>query len=289
MKENFLKKFVLFMIITAMTLLCVSCKKENSLKKEIIMCSYGADVKNSIPFTLGAIEKALQKAYPKYKVDMCFTSEHIINYLKEHDNYIVKNMNQALDEAVECGIEDVVVLPVYFLDGVVLKSVVKEIMEYQPKFKKLSVADYLMASDRDFEEIADIVIKRTAEYNSTDTAICIAGHGTSSDTNSNYLKFQKIIRERGDGFYLVGTLDADPTVDDLIEELKKNSEIKNVLIVPLMIDGGGHITNDIASDEEDSWKSKFLANGYNVECVMEGLAVQPEIQQIFVRHAKAAM
>lgn len=289
MKKNFLKKFVLFMIITAMSLLCVSCKKENSLKKEIIMCSYGADVKNSIPFTLGAIEKALQKAYPKYKVDMCFTAEHIINYLKEHDNYIVKNVKQTLDEAVENGIEEVIVLPVYFLNGVVLESVIKEIMLYQSKFKKLSVADYLMASDRDFEEIADVVIKRTSEYNSKDTAVCIAGHGTSSDTNSNYLKFQDVIRKRGEGFYLVGTLDAEPTVDDLIAELKQNSEIKNIVIIPLMIDGGGHITNEIAGDEEDSWRSMFLSAGYNVECIMEGLAVHPEIQQIFVRHTKAAM
>ena len=289
MKKNIFEKIILVMIMAAMTLVCESCRKDSSLKKEIIMCSYGADVKTSIPYTLGAIEDSLRKAYPKYKVDMCFTSKHIIDYLKEHDNYIVKNMNQALDEAVESVIEEVVVLPIYFLNGVVLESVVKEIMEYQPKFRKLSVADYLMASDRDFEEIADVVIKRTAEYNSKDTAICIAGHGTSSDTNSNYLKFQDVIRKKGEGFYLVGTLDAEPTVDDLIAELKNNSEIKNVLIVPLMIDGGGHITNDIASDEEDSWKSKFMAEGYNVECIMEGLAVHPEIQQIFVRHAKAAM
>ena len=126
MKKNFFEKFILVMIMAAMTIFGVSCRKDNSLKKEIILCCYGANVKESIPYTLGAIESSLQKAYPKYKIDMCFTAEHIINYLKEHDNYIVKNVKQTLDEAVENGIEEVIVLPVYFLNGVVLESVIKK-------------------------------------------------------------------------------------------------------------------------------------------------------------------
>ena len=40
----------------------------------------------------------------------------------------------------------------------------------------------------------------------------------------------------------------------------------------------------MAGDEEDSWKSQFEAEGYSVECVLEGLGQQPEIQQLYVEH-----
>ncbi len=64
---------------------------------------------------------------------------------------------------------------------------------------------------------------------------------------------------------------------------------KRVVLRPLMIVAGDHANNDMAGDEEDSWKSIFEAAGYEVECVLEGLGQLPEIQQIFVQHAQAAI
>jgi sirohydrochlorin cobaltochelatase len=54
--------------------------------------------------------------------------------------------------------------------------------------------------------------------------------------------------------------------------------------MPLMVVAGDHANNDMAGDEEDSWKSQFEAEGYSVECVLEGLGQQPEIQQMYVEH-----
>lgn len=283
------RKYEMLLIFAAMAGFTMSCKRADVCTKEIVVCCYGADVKKTIPETLGGIEKQLKKNYPEYKVEICFTSDHIIKYLKETSNYTVKNMDQTLTEAAESGIEEVIVQPIYFLNGVVLESVVQNVMTYKSKFKKLQVADYLLASNKDFEDVADVVIKRTSEYACPDTAICIAGHGTSADTNSEYLKFQEVIRRRGQGLYYVGTVETTPSVDDLIVELKKNSNIKNVVIIPLMIDGGSHIMHDIAGDDEDSWKSKFLSKGYNVKCINEGLGIHDEIQKIFVRHTKEVM
>ncbi len=51
-----------------------------------------------------------------------------------------------------------------------------------------------------------------------------------------------------------------------------------------MIVAGDHANNDMAGDEDDSWKSVFEKAGFEVECVLKGLGQYPGIQKMFVDH-----
>ena len=62
-----------------------------------------------------------------------------------------------------------------------------------------------------------------------------------------------------------------------------------MVLQPLMIVAGDHANNDMAGDEDDSWKNVFKSNGYEVECVLEGLGQNEAVQQIFVDHVAAAI
>lgn len=68
----------------------------------------------------------------------------------------------------------------------------------------------------------------------------------------------------------------------------KESGAKKVVLLPLMIVAGDHATNDMAGDEEDTWKTAFTNAGYEVECVLRGLGEYAGVQQIIVEHAAAA-
>ena len=56
-----------------------------------------------------------------------------------------------------------------------------------------------------------------------------------------------------------------------------------------MVVAGDHANNDMAGDEEDSWKSVFEKEGYKVECVLRGLGENEEIQKLYVEHAQTAV
>ncbi|MBQ1464661.1 MAG: sirohydrochlorin cobaltochelatase, partial [Ruminococcus sp.] len=58
---------------------------------------------------------------------------------------------------------------------------------------------------------------------------------------------------------------------------------------PLMVVAGDHAHNDMAGDEEDSWKSVFEAEGYEVECLLRGLGENEAIRQLYTEHAQAAI
>jgi sirohydrochlorin cobaltochelatase len=56
-----------------------------------------------------------------------------------------------------------------------------------------------------------------------------------------------------------------------------------------MIVAGDHANNDMAGDDEDSWKSILEEEGYEVMPVLKGLGEYPGIQRIFVRHVAEAI
>ena len=72
-----------------------------------------------------------------------------------------------------------------------------------------------------------------------------------------------------------------------------SGDVTNALRVlrPLMVVAGDHANNDMAGDDEDSWKSQFEASGEfdSVDCQIAGLGEIADIQQLYVAHTKAAV
>ena len=69
----------------------------------------------------------------------------------------------------------------------------------------------------------------------------------------------------------------------------KEGEYKKVVLEPLMIVAGDHANNDMAGDEDGSWKTEFEKEGYEVTCILRGLGELEPIQKLFTEHAQAAI
>ena len=133
-----------------------------------------------------------------------------------------------------------------------------------------------------------MITEATAQYDDGETAICFMGHGTEAESNQVYSKMQEMLTEAGYKNYYVGTVEAAPSLDDVLAMVQAG-DYKRVVLEPLMIVAGDHANNDMAGDEEDSWKTTFENAGYEVTCLVRGLGEMEGIQQIFVEHARAAV
>ena len=136
--------------------------------------------------------------------------------------------------------------------------------------------------------MAETIVEATASFDDGKTAICFMGHGTEADSNAVYARMQQVLTDGGHEHYYVGTVEASPTVEDVLA-LVQAGEYERVVLRPLMIVAGDHANNDMAGDEEDSWKSIFEAAGYEVVCQVNGLGELESIQNLLVDHARAAM
>ena len=106
--------------------------------------------------------------------------------------------------------------------------------------------------------------------------------------NQVYGKVQEMLTAAGYENYFVGTVEAAPGLEDVLAAVEAG-EYKKVVLQPLMVVAGDHANNDMAGDEEDSWKTAFEEAGYEVTCVVKGLGELEAIQQLFVQHAQAAV
>ena len=97
-----------------------------------------------------------------------------------------------------------------------------------------------------------------------------------------------MLTDAGHTNYFVGTVEASPTLEEVLAAVQAGDYTK-VVLRPLMIVAGDHANNDMAGDEEGSWKTAFEEAGYEVTVQINGLGELEAIQQLLVAHAQAAM
>lgn len=257
-------------------------------EKELLVVSFGTSYNENRCSTIGAIEAAMERAFPDYSVRRGFTSQIILNIIQKRDGLAMDNVRQALDRAVDNGVKHLVVQPTHMMNGFEYHDMAAEIEEYRGHFDSLSIGAPLLSSEADFRAVADVLIASTAAYDDGGTAICFMGHGTDAASNKVYPHMQQVLREAGKQNYFIGTVEASPSVEDLLALVQAGS-YQRVLLQPMMIVAGDHANNDMAGSDDDSWKSVFERAGYQVECNLLGLGALPGIQALLTQHARAAM
>lgn len=287
---------VVVIAVLSMSMLLTGCgekkdsgKAKASSDKEILVVSFGTSYSNSRHVTIGAVEDAIREAYPDYQVRRAFTAQIIIDKLKKEENIEIDNVKQALDRAVANGVKTLIVQPTHLMNGLEYNDLKKELDKYKDKFDKIALGEPLLTSDEDYKQVIAAITNDTKEYLDGETAICFMGHGTEAKSNKVYATMQEKLKAAGYNDYFVGTVEATPSVDDVIAQVKESGKYKRVILQPLMVVAGDHANNDMAGNEEDSWASKFKAAGFEVKPVLKGLGQNYDIQKIYLEHVKAAI
>ena len=256
-------------------------------EKELLVVSFGTSFNDSRRMTIGGIERALQRAFPDWSVRRAFTSQIIIDHVKNRDGEVIDNVAEALDRAVENGVKTLVVQPTHLMHGYEYTDLVNELAEYADAFESITVGEPLVNSEEDFALTAAVLADVTADYDDGKTAIVYMGHGTEAASNEIYAKMQQIMTSAGYENYFIGTVEAEPSVDDVLALVKAGS-YERVVLRPMMIVAGDHANNDMAGEEPESWKNRVAALGTETECILRGLGEYPEVRALLVQHAREA-
>ena len=261
---------------------------ETGADTAILVVSFGTSYNESRDATIGATEQAIQAAFPRYEVRRAFTSQIIIDKLAERDGLEIDNVTQALDRAAADGIKNLIVQPTHLMDGFEYNDLKDELAGYEDVFDQIILGEPLLTSDEDFEAVISVITADTASYDDGQTAIVFMGHGTEADSNAVYAKLQEMVTADGFENYYIGTVEATPSLDDVIAAMD-GKDYTRVVLEPLMVVAGDHANNDMAGDEDDSWKTILTGEGYEVECILEGLGQKPGVQAVYVDHVQAAV
>ena len=284
--------------------------EDNIGENELLVVSFGTSFNDSRAEDIGGIEKALEAAYPDWSVRRAFTAQIIINHVQARDDEKIDNVDQALERAVDNGVKNLVVQPTHLMHGAEYDELVETIDNYKDKFETVTVAEPMLGEvgsdatvvNEDKAKVAEAITAeavKTAGYDSLDaakedgTAFVFMGHGTSHSAKVSYSQMAAQMKDLSYDNVFIGTVEGEPeetACENVIEAVKEAGYTK-VVLRPLMVVAGDHANNDMAGDDEDSWKSQFTASGYfdSVDTQISGLGRIEAIQQIYIDHTKDAI
>ena len=284
--------------------------EDNIGENEILVVSFGTSFNDSRAEDIGGVEKELQAAYPDWSVRRAFTAQIIINHVQARDDEKIDNMDQALERAVDNGVKNLVVQPTHLMHGAEYDELTEAVENYKDKFESVKIAEPLLgevgadetAINEDKAAVAEAITAeavKTAGFDSLDaakeegTAFVFMGHGTSHTAKISYSQMQTQMEQLGYENVFIGTVEGEPedTACEAVIEKLKEAGYKKVILRPLMVVAGDHANNDMAGDDDDSWKSQFEASGVfdSIDTQIAGLGEIDAIQQLYVAHTQAAI
>ena len=252
------------------------------MKKAVLVVSFGTSYEETRKKTIEACENKINADLSGYDFHRAYTSNMIIRKIKKRDGIEINNPIQALDKLHEEGYEEVIVQTLHIICGEEFNKLKDQIEEYKPKFKKLILGRPLLTYIDDYKEVVEAIETQIPKME-LDEAVVFMGHGTLHESHSAYPAIEYMLRDHGINAY-VGTVEGYPEIDHVIKRLKE-TDVKTVNLMPLMLVAGDHAINDMAGDEEDSWRSILESEGFEVKIYLQGLGENSKIQDKFVRHA----
>ena len=252
-------------------------------ENELLVVSFGTSFNDSRAEDIGGVEKALQAAYPDWSVRRAFTAQIIINHVQARDDEKIDNVDQALERAVSNGVKKLIIQPTHLMHGAEYDELKEAVDSYKDKFESVTIAEPLLGEvgsdatviNEDKQAVAEAI---------TAQAVKSANYDSQMQTQMDTLGYKNVF---------IGTVEGEPeeTACENVIEAVKAAGYKKVILRPLMVVAGDHANNDMAGEDEDSWKSQFEASGAfdEINTQIEGLGRIDAVEQLYVQHTKAAM
>lgn len=249
-------------------------------KKAIIVASFGTSYIEVLNRSIKLVEDQVAEEFSEFEIRRVFTSNMVRKALLKKEGIKTDSLEEALDKLEAEGYQEVYIQTLHIIPGEEYhEKIIKPASRYRDRFKILKTGKSLLFATEDYFNAIN-ALKNQMPQQEEDLAVILMGHGATHPANSCYAALQlKLFDEIPNAF--IANIEGYPELDDILEKI---SGYKKLLLMPFMLVAGDHAINDMAGDEEDSWKNILSEKGYQVEVYMKGLGENPAIRQIYINH-----
>jgi sirohydrochlorin cobaltochelatase len=314
----FIRQFKLFIIVAILSMgfgHIAMAMEHMPDKKAIVLAGFGTSYPSAL-VSITNIQTKVQNAFPKVKVQIAFTSNIIRNiwhkrqkdagFLAEYnipkEILYVKGPLATIADLQDAGYRTIIVQPTHvycgeeyadlssYINGL---NAIKTIKKKYAPFVKLVMGrpvlgKYGITHDyhKDMEAAAKTLAPDVELAAKNGSALVYLGHGNEYFSTGIYAEFQQVMRRTYPQVQIfIGTVEGFPSKSDVVSAVT-NRGIKKILLKPLMIVAGDHANNDMAGNDEESWKNTFKRAGVRVKNVIHGLGENMAWDEIYVSHIR---
>lgn len=254
-------------------------------KKALMVVSFGTTVLRARR-AIENLEARLHAAFPEYDLCRAFTSRMVARKIEKEEGVYIPSPAELLEQLADADYEEVRCQSTHVIPGIEYEKLMAQLGAYQGRFAQLTVGAPLLQSTQDYLRLTALLLEHMPRL-AADEAFVFMGHGTEHPANAAYALVENSFRYHGAERVYVGTVEGFPHFDYVLARLHRHAVTK-VHLAPLMIVAGDHAQNDLAGEQEDSWKSRLESEGYGVEIHLTGLGEMDTVADIFVDHCKQA-
>lgn len=258
------------------------------MKKGILLVAFGTSVP-SAQKSFDHVAEMAGKEFGDIPVRWAYTSSIIRKKLAKEGKQL-DSVEMALARMMDDGFTHVAVQSLHTIRGEEFDDLVQTVQafEHMPGgFEHLVVGDPLLTSQEDMEKVSRAIIANIPEKRAKKEAVVLMGHGSPHPSNAFYTALMYHL-QRKDPLIFIGTVEGSPTIGE-IKDMLAEKKVKKVWLVPFMSVAGDHVMNDMAGDEDDSWKSILKKSHIDAIPVMKGTAEYDNMVNIWIDHLKTAM
>jgi len=251
-------------------------------KVGILLVAFGSS-EESAQVSFENIDKKVKAAYPKIPVRWAYTS-HIIREKLAGQGKHLDSPEVALAKMMDEDFTHVAVQSLHTIGGAEYHDLRRVVGSFKMMggFESVILGYPLLSTQKDMERNVDAVLSVIPKERKKGEAVVLMGHGTHHPSNAFYaaLMFQLQLK---DPHIYVGTVEGYPEAGDILALMKKD-KIQKAYLLPFMSVAGDHAKNDMAGDEDDSWKSIFTKAGISCMPILKGTAEFDVFVDIWVDH-----
>ena len=297
----------------AMNMKTASAYDRPPQKPAIVLAAFGTTQVEAVESIINIVNR-VKGAFPEYDVHLAFTSNIIRSIWRERADdadfrrenpgipaevYDVKSALATLADIQDKGARLILVQSLHVTDGEEyedLANLVKMLEGYETMKRALHPFPWIGVGepalgvgdgpDKYLERAVKAIKPLADEAKAAGAALVLMGHGNEHLNQNVFAKLEKKLRDAYGPQVYIGTVEAPPFAEEIVEAMKESNAPRKALLAPLMVVAGDHAVNDMAGDEDDSWASVFKAEGIAVETHLKGLGSNDSWADIYVEHLK---
>jgi len=256
-------------------------------KVGILLVAFGSSLPGA-QVSFDNIENTTKAAYPDIPLRWAYTS-HIIRKKLAKQGRHLDSPEVALAKMQDEGFTHVAVQSLHTIGGAEYHDLRRTVGAFKAMggFQRILLGNPLLATQQDMQLAVAATLKTIPRDRQKSDAVVLMGHGTHHPSNAFYAALMWQLQLKDPNVFM-GTVEGYPAADD-IREILLQKKIKKAYLMPFMSVAGDHAKNDMAGDEDDSWKSIFTKAGIQCVPILKGTAEYPDFVDIWVSHIRGPL
>lgn len=256
-------------------------------KTGILLVAFGSS-EPSAQVSFENIDRKVRAAYPDIPVYWAYTSRMIRHKLAGQGKQL-DSPAMALARMADEQFTHVAVQSLHTIAGAEYHDLTRVVGAFKSMgdFDKIILGHPLLATQMAMEKAVDALFEMIPVERKKEDAVVFMGHGTHHPANAFYpaLMFQA---QQRDPLVFIGAVEGYPEIDEIHSWLAEK-KIKTAWLLPFMSVAGDHAKNDMAGDEDDSWKTILSKAGIQCHTILKGTAEYDSFVEIWLSHLKEVL